>query len=201
MYRIGPTNMAANDLRATDAQSRLFWDQQVRVRETTFGCIKGLSAVTVKDYLWLQVHCMFLVLVPWGSIATLNAWIIVTLMKNTKGFKELYDDEQKLTERQKQDGQITKVLLTVTFAFLILLAWQCVNQCFFMLHYTKGTTLDPCFSFLVCITLSWWLKLFLDNESILLDSDNFKENLQLHKYRFEGLWRKISFGLCVHYFL
>ena len=85
-----------------------------------------------------RVHCMFLVLVPWGSIAVLNAWIISTLMYNTKAFKELSNSDDKVTERQKQDRQITKVLLSVTFAFLILLAWQCVNQCFFMLEFGKS---------------------------------------------------------------
>ena len=81
---------------------------------------------------------MFLVLAPWFSIAVLNAWLVITLVYKTKEFQELEQNQDKITERQKQDRQITKVLLTVTFAFLILLAWQCVNQCFFMLEYGKG---------------------------------------------------------------
>ncbi|XP_065064034.1 neuromedin-K receptor-like [Rhopilema esculentum] len=83
------------------------------------------------------VHCMFLVLAPWFSIAVLNAWLVITLLYKTKEFQELEQNQDKITERQKQDRQITKVLLTVTFAFLILLAWQCVNQCFFMLQFGK----------------------------------------------------------------
>lgn len=32
---------------------------------------------------------------------------------------------------------MTRMLLAVTFTFLILLAWQCVTQCFWMLSYGK----------------------------------------------------------------
>eukprot|EP00794_Sanderia_malayensis_P019594 gene19594-21522_t len=91
------------------------------------------------------VHCMFLVLAPWATIAVLNAWIIVTLLRSTKGFKQLHEhdnDNKAVDQRKKQDRQITKVLLTVTFAFLILLAWQCINQCFFMLKVGKNTHPD-----------------------------------------------------------
>ena len=85
---------------------------------------------------------MVLVLVPWFSIAIMNAWIITTLMYKTKEFKDLDQDADKVTDRQKQDRQITVTLLTVTFSFLILLAWQCVNQCFFMLDVGKGNELN-----------------------------------------------------------
>ena len=81
---------------------------------------------------------MFLVLVPWGSIAILNAWIVTTLLYNSKQFQELERDPNKVAERHKQDKQITRTLLTVTFTFLILLAWQCINQCFFMLKFGEG---------------------------------------------------------------
>ena len=101
------------------------------------GVLKRVLDRCIFSFLY-RVHCMFLVLVPWGSIAVLNAWIISTLMYNTKAFNELSNNDDKVTERQKQDRQITKVLLTVTFAFLILLAWQCVNQCFFMLEFGKS---------------------------------------------------------------
>lgn len=36
-------------------------------------------------------------------------------------------------ERTKQHYQITRMLLFVTSAFIILLAWQCVTQCFWMI--------------------------------------------------------------------
>ena len=32
---------------------------------------------------------------------------------------------------------MTKMLLAVTFTFLVLLAWQCITQCFWMLKYGK----------------------------------------------------------------
>ena len=35
--------------------------------------------------------------------------------------------------RTKQHDQITRTLLFVTFAFIILVGWQCVTQCFWMI--------------------------------------------------------------------
>ena len=81
---------------------------------------------------------MFLVLFPWGSIAIINAWIISALFYNTKKFRDIEMDPKKVAEREQQDRQITRTLLMVTFTFLILLAWQCINQCFFMLKYGKS---------------------------------------------------------------
>lgn len=37
---------------------------------------------------------------------------------------------------------MTIMLLTVTISFLVLLAWQCITQCFWMLEYGK-TPKDP----------------------------------------------------------
>ena len=88
--------------------------------------------------LHFRVHCMFLVLFPWGSIAIINAWIISSLLYNTKQFRDIELDPKKVAEREQQDRQITRTLLMVTFTFLILLAWQCINQCFFMLKYGEG---------------------------------------------------------------
>ena len=45
-----------------------------------------------------------------------------------------------MTKQQKQEKQMTRMLLLVTFSFLILLAWQCISQCFFMLGVGKS---DP----------------------------------------------------------
>ena len=92
---------------------------------------------------------MFLVLVPWGSIAVLNSWIIVTMVHNSKQFQELEADEEKISDRRRQDRQITKTLLTVTFAFLILLAWQCINQCFFMLKFGEGERMAKSIDFFI----------------------------------------------------
>ena len=33
---------------------------------------------------------------------------------------------------------MTRTLLVITFSFLVLLAWQCVSQCFWMQGYGKG---------------------------------------------------------------
>ena len=41
------------------------------------------------------------------------------------------------TKQERQEKQMTRSLLFITFSFLILLAWQCITQCFWMLGYGK----------------------------------------------------------------
>lgn len=83
------------------------------------------------------VHCMFLVLVPWATIAILNACIIYSMLTRTKYMQSLDKTGTAKPERHKQDKQMTRMLLIVTFTFLILLALQCITQCFFMLGLGK----------------------------------------------------------------
>ena len=86
------------------------------------------------------VHCMFMVLVPWATIAILNAIIIHSMLSRTKYMQSLDKTASSKPERNKQDRQMTRVLLTITFTFLFLLAMQCITQCFFMLGFGKPTT-------------------------------------------------------------
>ena len=94
------------------------------------------------------VHCMFLVLVPWFSLLCLNGGIIWSMKrkKASKHITKMWDKVsyfQKMCclanhssfnqERARQQDQITKMLLFVTFAFIVLLGWQCVTQCFWMI--------------------------------------------------------------------
>ena len=85
------------------------------------------------------VHCMFLVLAPWASIAFFNGGIIYSLMKRANAIKAKFG-ESKNKEREAKDKQMTVMLLTVTFSFLILLAFQCITQCFYMLKFGSGTS-------------------------------------------------------------
>ena len=79
------------------------------------------------------VHCMFMDLVPWIAIAILNAIIIHSMVSRTKYLQGLDKIGSIKRERNKQDGQMTRVLLTVTFTFLLLLSIPCLTQCFFIL--------------------------------------------------------------------
>ena len=45
-----------------------------------------------------------------------------------------------MTRKEKQERKMTRVLLAITFSFLILLAWQCITQCFYMLGVGKKNT-------------------------------------------------------------
>ncbi|XP_045214416.2 uncharacterized protein LOC123564715 [Mercenaria mercenaria] len=42
--------------------------------------------------------------------------------------------EMAQMKAQRKENQLTKLLLTVTFTFLLLIALQCITQCFFMLQ-------------------------------------------------------------------
>ena len=97
----------------------------------------GKSCISDTDYgknlapgyeFW--VHCIFLVLAPWAAIAFFNGGIIYALHKRAK---KMSSKTSKPNDRQSQDRQMTMMLLVVTFTFLLLLAWQCITQCFWML--------------------------------------------------------------------
>lgn len=85
------------------------------------------------------VHCMFLVLVPWFVLLSLNSSIIWSMRQRAvKTIKIFGTDKNKKQERIRQQHQITKTLLFVTFAFIILLGWQCITQCLWMVGYSQS---------------------------------------------------------------
>ena len=81
---------------------------------------------------------MFLVLVPWITIAIINSCIIYRLTKNRNKLRKIDKTGRIHSTRMRQDRQMTVVLLTITFSFLLFLAWQCITQCFFMLGFGKN---------------------------------------------------------------
>lgn len=89
---------------------------------TDFGQGKGALVYT------FGVHCIFLVLVPWIAIFTLNLLILRHVLISRRRAKL---DKRKMKETQMQ---LTRVLLAVTISFLLLMVWQCVTQCFHMLQ-------------------------------------------------------------------
>lgn len=122
------------------------------VRWTYQATAYGRSMRCSEYEFWL--HCMFIVIFPWLSILMLNFMIIRTIFVSTsnvinnlevdkKGVNTVCD---KLkcggSRRLEQDRQVTFLLLTVTFVFLILMAWQCVNQCFWMKKFGQYSLLS-----------------------------------------------------------
>jgi len=90
------------------------------------------------DYLfWL--HCIFIVLVPWFIIAILNILLLHAVIKRTNSVFDILSYKDKVN-RERKNRQMTITLLTVTITFLVLLAWQCVAQCFWQLGYHQD---DP----------------------------------------------------------
>ena len=83
------------------------------------------------------VHCMFLVLAPVSSVFILNMLIIREVFKVNKNMSEKRSSMGK-EKAQKSEAQLTRLLLTVTFTFLVLLVLQCVTQCFFMLKAVRS---------------------------------------------------------------
>ncbi|XP_060069858.1 FMRFamide receptor-like [Ylistrum balloti] len=98
---------------------------------TEFGAGEG----SMRYEFW--VHCMFLVLVPWASIFILNMLIIRQV---SSANKRMEDKRSSFASEKgkRSESQITRILLTVTFTFLVLIALQCITQCFFMLKNAKG---------------------------------------------------------------
>lgn len=94
----------------------------------------GESQGSIDYEFW--VHCIFVVLAPWFTIAVLNASIVYKLTQQMKKFNSKKDSKGS-SKRDKQEKQMTRMLLAVTFSFLVLLAWQCVTQCFWMLGVGK----------------------------------------------------------------
>ena len=85
------------------------------------------------------MHCIFLVLVPWTTIITMNVCIIYHLSKSRRKVSRMDTSKDSLSSRMRQDRQMSIVLLTITFSFLIFLAWMCVSQCFYMLDHGKSS--------------------------------------------------------------
>lgn len=98
---------------------------------TDFGAGEG----SMRYEFW--VHCMFLVLVPWATIFMLNMLIIRKVARTNRKMEE--KRSSFASEKVKRsESQITRILLTVTFTFLVLIALQSITQCFFMLKEAKG---------------------------------------------------------------
>lgn len=96
----------------------------------------GKSAGSHHYEFW--VHCVFLVLGPWLGILVLNTLIIRQIMnvnKNLDGRRSMYGSKKA----QKNENQLTRILLSVSIAFLILIFPECIAKCFFMLE-----AVSPC---------------------------------------------------------
>lgn len=78
------------------------------------------------------IHCIFLVLVPWFTVFTLNLLIISKIGKTNRKMSSK-KTAQAADKSRHSENQITRLLLIVTFTFLFLLGCQCITQCFYML--------------------------------------------------------------------
>jgi len=90
------------------------------------------------DYLfWL--HCIFLILLPLILIIILNALLLHTINKHNDSVVKCLSFDDK-GSRMKKNRKMTITILTVTTSFLVLLLWQCIAQCFWLLGYHQD---DP----------------------------------------------------------
>ena len=78
------------------------------------------------------IHCMLLVQIPWVTILTLNILIIRKVRKVHSRVGMVTSNHGNKTTAQAR-YQMTKLLITVSFAFLALYALRCVTECLFNL--------------------------------------------------------------------
>ncbi|KAK3091717.1 hypothetical protein FSP39_022110 [Pinctada imbricata] len=93
---------------------------------TEFGAGEG----SMRYEFW--VHCIVLVLVPWFTIFVLNLLIIHRVVKTNQKMSAGKTLKGK-DKTRRAENQLTRLLLIVTFTFLVLIALQCITQCFYML--------------------------------------------------------------------
>ncbi|XP_002160368.1 G-protein coupled receptor daf-37 isoform X1 [Hydra vulgaris] len=104
-------------------------DSKWKIEKTLYGKSKAADNYEF----WL--HCIFLVLAPWICIAVLNSIILYKLSKQaeiSRNTKNSQKYETKSCKMRNRENQMTRTLLVITFSFLVLLAWQCISQCFWM---------------------------------------------------------------------
>ncbi|CAG5118062.1 unnamed protein product [Candidula unifasciata] len=74
------------------------------------------------------VHCIFIILGPWVTIFFMNIMIITKLSQANKRMADK-KTSHSLKKSKESENQITRLLLTVTFTFLIFMGLTCVVQC------------------------------------------------------------------------
>jgi len=90
------------------------------------------------DYIF-WFHCIFISLLPLILILILNTLLLHNINKsNDSVFKCISNNDKG--SRMKKSRKMTITILTVTTSFLILLLWQCIAQCFWLLGYHQD---DP----------------------------------------------------------
>ncbi|BFZ15848.1 hypothetical protein BsWGS_18887 [Bradybaena similaris] len=77
------------------------------------------------------VHCIFMILAPWTSIFFMNIMIIIKLSQANKRMADK-KTSHSLKKSKESENQITRLLLTVTFSFLVFMGLQCIVQCILM---------------------------------------------------------------------
>ena len=107
-------------------------NMSLKFNHFVFICFAEFGSTHGSQMYEFWVHCMFLVLVPVVSIFILNM-LIIRQVRNVNRNMESKRGEAGKTKARKSEAQMTKLLLTVTFTFLVLIAFQCIVQCFFML--------------------------------------------------------------------
>lgn len=114
-----------------------FWSHTVDVDRGTNGTGPALVQTEfqrtepgIRYEFW--VHCIFLVLVPWVTIFSLNLFIIKRLSKTNRRMSSKKTMEAA-SKCKRSENQVTRLLLLVTFTFLLLIGFQCITQCFYML--------------------------------------------------------------------
>ncbi|KAH3839842.1 probable G-protein coupled receptor 139 [Dreissena polymorpha] len=90
----------------------------------------GSSTGNINYELWVQCM-MILEPVPWAIILTLNL-LIIKRVTTTNQQMDIKRGSSGKKMARKSEAQLTRLLLTVTFTFLVLTAPRCIMQCFIL---------------------------------------------------------------------
>ncbi|BFZ15847.1 hypothetical protein BsWGS_18886 [Bradybaena similaris] len=77
------------------------------------------------------IHCIILILIPWVSVLFMNVMIIIRISEANKRMADK-KTSQSLKKSKESENQITRLLLSVTFAFLFFIGLMCIIQCLWM---------------------------------------------------------------------
>ncbi|GFS01623.1 FMRFamide receptor [Elysia marginata] len=77
------------------------------------------------------IHCMILILIPWVTVFSMNVMIIKRVRESNKK-NEGKKTSAAAKHTKQSENQITRLLLAVTFTFLVFIGMQCIIQCMYM---------------------------------------------------------------------
>lgn len=74
------------------------------------------------------IHCIMLIVIPWVTVLAMNIQIIHQIYTSNKNMEDK-KTTQAMRKSKDSEQQITRILLAITFTFLLFIGIQCLGQC------------------------------------------------------------------------